>query len=239
MLLASVLKSGYDSTSQRFQGFVEVYMRVSLLIGVLIEFSVSAFAQQNPFGRITGRITDPTGAAVPNVAVLATNVGTNVATAANTNQEGNYEIVNLNPGRYRLSASSSGFRRYERGPLEVRVGDILDISIALEVGAQSDTVTVTAETPLLETATAAVGQVVDSRRIMDLPTPQGNPTYLLQLIPNVMTTNSVGATWTPDGQDQASSFVTAGSPRSQTEFSMDGMANMMGGAPWRSCRPRR
>jgi hypothetical protein len=191
--------------------------------------TASLWAQQSPFGRINGRVADPTGASVPNAVVAATNIGTNVPVSAKTNGDGNYALVDLNPGQYRLTVTVPGFKKFDRGPIEVRVGDILDIPVKLEVGAQTETVTVTGDTPLLETSSASVGQVIETRRVMDLPTPQGNPTYLLQMVPNVITTNAVGATWTPDGQDQASDFVTAGSPRNQGEYSIDGMANMMAG----------
>jgi len=84
---------------------------------------------QNPYGRITGRITDSAGALVPNASVRVANVDTNVATHTASNAEGNYELANLNPGQYRVVVELTGFKRYERGPLEVRVGDVLENAI--------------------------------------------------------------------------------------------------------------
>ncbi len=137
-------------------------------------FAVVLLAQ-NPYGRITGRITDPQGALIPGVSIRAVNADTNAATAAVSNAAGNYEIPNLIPGSYRVVAQLEGFKRVERGPLELRVGDILNIDLQLELGAVSESVTVTAEAPLLESTTASLGQVADNRRILDLPMPGSNP----------------------------------------------------------------
>lgn len=82
---------------------------------------------QNPYGRITGRVTDAAGAVAPGATVRAVNVETNVAVTTTTNNEGNYELPNLNPGRYRLVVELAGFKRYERGPFELRVGDVLTL----------------------------------------------------------------------------------------------------------------
>src|SRR5262245_1967785 len=127
---------------------------------------VTAVAQ-NPTARITGRVTDPTGAAIPGAAVRATDIETNVDTPAVTTREGVYEILNLIPGQYRLRAGLTGFKSYDRGPLELRVGDTLTVDVGLEIGDVAESVTVREETPLLEAATASIGQVIDHRRIED------------------------------------------------------------------------
>lgn len=118
-----------------------------LASAVLLIAACPAFAQ-NPFGRITGRIVDPAGGLIPDCAVRVTNLDTNTVVSGASNVEGNFEIPNLNPGNYRIVAEVQGFKRYERGPLEVRVGDVLDLKITLEIGALTETVTVSAESPL-------------------------------------------------------------------------------------------
>ena len=77
---------------------------------------------QIPYGRITGRVTDPGGALIPNASIRAVNIQTNVAVSAVSNDSGNFEIPNLIPGEYRLHVQAEGFKRLERGPVEVRVG---------------------------------------------------------------------------------------------------------------------
>jgi len=180
---------------------------------------------QNPYGRITGRVTDPQGAVIPGVSVRAVNANTNMATAAVTNSAGSYEIPNLIPGIYRVVAQLEGFKRVERGPLELRVGDTLNIDLMLELGAVSESVTVTAEAPLLESTSASLGQVIDNRRLQDLPLPGGNPAYLTQLTPGIISTNPPTHGWMPQAVNSISDSV-AGTPTRSSEFTLDGIPNM-------------
>ena len=83
---------------------------------------------------LTGRVTDPTGAVVPGVAVTVVQVGTNFTFKAVTNSEGLYRVLSLQPGMYRLTFESAGFRRLVRENVELRTSDTLAIDAALEVG---------------------------------------------------------------------------------------------------------
>ncbi|MFB3829686.1 MAG: carboxypeptidase-like regulatory domain-containing protein [Bryobacteraceae bacterium] len=187
---------------------------------------LAAAAQTNPYGRITGRVMDSAGALVPNTAIRVVNVETNVATLGASNAEGNFEVLNLNPGAYKILAEAAGFKHYERGPIEVRVGDVLNIEIQLELGAVTETVNVTAEAPLLESASANVGQVIDNRRIQDLPLAGGNPMYLTQLTPGVLPTNPPTHGWLPHAVDSISNVASAGARNSANEFTLDGIPNV-------------
>jgi len=84
-------------------------------------------------GTLLGVVTDPSGAAVPNAAVTATNNETRVAAASRTNQEGNYVIPFLLPGVYTLRVEQAGFKTLARGPIELRVNDRLRLDLRLEV----------------------------------------------------------------------------------------------------------
>ncbi len=112
----------------------------------LLFFCLPALAQ-DARGRITGRLLDPSGAAVPGVEVSATNSETNVKVTVTTNDAGRYDIPYLQPGIYVLMASAPGFKGYERKDLQVRVGDQLLIDILLEVGQVSESVTVSGQFP--------------------------------------------------------------------------------------------
>jgi hypothetical protein len=188
---------------------------------LLLLLAAIAFAQ-DPRGRILGRVTDPTGAVVPNVPVTAINIETQVQTAATTNEQGNYLILHLNPGRYRLSAEFSGFKRFERSEVEVRVGDAIMIDIGLEPGAMTESVTVTAETPLLQASEASVGQLVDTRRLHELPLAGGNPLYLLQLTPGIISTNASSHGWFPHALDAISNVAAVGTRTRSNQFALDG-----------------
>src|SRR5512140_753099 len=98
------------------------------LLTFVLCLTAAAFAQ-SPYGRITGRVVDSAAALVPGTSVRVVNIETNVATTTTTNAEGNFEILNLNPGQYKIIAEIQGFKRTERGPVEVRVGDALTIDI--------------------------------------------------------------------------------------------------------------
>ena len=189
----------------------------------------SALWGQNPYGRITGRVTDAAGALVPGASIRAVQSGTGLSVTTTSNQEGNFELANLPPGTYHVFAELTGFKRYERGPLEVRVGDVLSIDIQMEVGAVTENITVTSEAPLLEAASAGMGQVIDNRRIIDLPLPGASSIYLTQLTPGVISTNPPTHGWLPQAVDAVSNIAVAGTRTRSSEFALDGAPNMQGG----------
>ena len=89
------------------------------------------------------------------------------------NEEGNYEALNLVPGLYNIVVTNPGFKQFARIGIELHVGDSLDIPAPLEIGAVNETVMVTGAASLLETTNADVGQIVDNRRLNELPLPGG------------------------------------------------------------------
>ena len=99
-------------------------------------------------------------------------MGTTVSVV--TNEVGFYQVPYLIPGTYQVTAELQGFKKAAR-EVEVRIADRLEVDLALAVGETVESVTVTADTPLLETTNASLGNVVDSRRIAQLPTPHGDP----------------------------------------------------------------
>jgi hypothetical protein len=153
------------------------------------------------------------------------NIATNVITSIASDSAGNYEARNLIPGQYQLVVEMQGFKKHERGPIEVRVGDVLTIDIALELGALSENVTVTAETPLLEAANASLGQVVENRRLRDLPLPYANPMYLIQLTAGVTSVTAPNSNWAINQPEGISNFSANGAPTSGNEFTIDGAEN--------------
>jgi hypothetical protein len=186
-----------------------------------------ALLAQNPYGRITGRVVDSTGAVIPNALVRAENTGTNVATDVISDSQGNYDARNLIPGQYQVSVEKPGFKRYQRGPIEVRVGDVLTVDVGLEIGAGTESVTVTAETPLLEAASANVGQVIDRRRLIDLSMPASNVSYLIQLAPGIISSAAPTSNWQLNATSTQANFSTNGSGIQTSQFTVDGIPNML------------
>jgi len=180
---------------------------------------------QEPRATIVGRVTDSTGLAVVQAQVWITNTATGVVIPVETNDAGNYSALYLTPSTYEVKVEKDGFKRFVRSGLELRINDRVEINISLELGQVSETVSVTAETPLLETASASVGQVVDARRVAELPTPHGNPILLLRLNSNTNMAAPHARFDTPWEPQFTGNFAMAGSRGYRAEFSLDGATN--------------
>jgi hypothetical protein len=197
------------------------------LLSVLL--TASTLSAQVATGRITGRLTDASGAVVQGGPVKAVNIQTNVTTSTLSSSEGIFDLQNLIPGQYRLVAEVQGFKNFQQGPLELRVGDTLSVPIALQVGTQAETVTVTAEAALLEASSAATGQVVDSRRLESLPLPASNPIVTTMLAVGMTMLTSPTSTFTPDANNQVTNTAAVGTRQGQSVQAIDGMPSMQGG----------
>lgn len=136
---------------------------------------------------ITGRVTDPTGAVVPNVSVTVVQLATNFTFTAVTNQEGIYRVPSLQPGQYRITFEAAGFKRGVRENVELRTGDTLAVDMTLEVGAVTEAIEVTERTQMLETETSATGTVVSGAVVYDMPLYQRYINSTLHLVPGVVT----------------------------------------------------
>jgi hypothetical protein len=181
-------------------------------------------AAQESRGAIAGRVLDPSGAVVAGAEIRVTNGATGAVTAGRTNETGNYVISFLPPGVYTLAAEMAGFRKAERAGIEVRVNDILSIDVSLQVGEAAETVRVVETTPLLESSTVSVGQVVDERRLTELPIQAGNAFELVMLAPGVVNTTNLRARKAGFG-NAASQFRTNGNRLYSNEFTLDGVPN--------------
>ncbi len=187
-------------------------------------FVVAALSAQDPRGNLSGRVQDTSGAVVPRVAIRAVNTDTEVAAPATTNESGAFSIPYLLSGVYRVEAELAGFRKFVREGVEVRVGDTVELTIVMQVGSVSETLEVTSQTPLLETANSSVGQVIDQRRILELPQRGGNPMELALLAPGVM--NGANLRLRKASAPDATSQISAdGSGLYNTEFQIDGVSN--------------
>lgn len=140
---------------------------------------------QEARGTIVGQVFDSSGAAIPGATVTVTNKAMGSTITVTTNETGFYQATYLLPGTYEVAVEAPGFKRAVRDNVVVRVMDRLVLDFTLEIGPQVETVTVTAETPALETATASMGQVIQGRQITELPLPHGNPYFLIGLASGV------------------------------------------------------
>ena len=120
---------------------------------ILVLLSFAVCAAQEYRGAIMGRVTDPQDATVPNVKIQATQVETAGKYQTVTSADGQFTLPFLAPGTYRVTVEADGFKRFVRDGLRVGTNERLGVDIRLEVGRVADTVTVTAESPLLVTTT--------------------------------------------------------------------------------------
>ena len=179
---------------------------------------------QDPRGTILGRVTDSSNAVVPGVEVRVTNVATGVTASGVANEGGSYNIPFLLPGTYRIRAEIPGFKTYVRDGIQVRVSETVELNIQMEVGQISETVIATAETPLLDTAGSSLGQVVDERRVLELPLFAGNPMELTLLTPGVVNTTDMRLRKAAFN-NAPSQIATDGNGQYNNEFQIDGVSN--------------
>lgn len=148
---------------------------------VLVLFSPSSAFAQEARGTIAGKVTDANKSVVLGATVRITNLAMGTTISLKSNDDGFYQAPYLIPGSYQIVVEAGGFKRYVRDGTVLQINDNLQIDIELEVGAVGQSVTVTSDAPLLNTTTASLGQVVDTRRITQLPIPHGDPYELIGL----------------------------------------------------------
>jgi Carboxypeptidase regulatory-like domain/TonB-dependent Receptor Plug Domain len=160
--------------------------RQTMLFSMLVAISalsIDTFAQ-GIRATVTGRVVDSSGAIVPKAKVTITNIGTNETRVAEASDEGDYTIPQLQPGDYALSVEQTGFKKaVQRFTLET--GQSARVDIALVAGAVTEQVEVTAVTPVVSAEDAALGAVVDQKKIVELPLNGRDYLQLAQLQPNV------------------------------------------------------
>jgi hypothetical protein len=184
--------------------------------------AVSIAPGQSFYGSIVGTVTDSSGGLVPAARVTIINLGTTEKRAMQTSATGFYQFVNLVPSRYRVEVEKDGFKRFTRQPIVVEVQNAVRIDISLEVGATSQAVEVTGETPLLQPQTSSLGQVVEGRKATELPLNGRNIFALVSLVPGVVPQGQAGAS--PVGVNQYSwaNFQIGGGQANQNDTYLDG-----------------
>ena len=191
-------------------------------------FSAPMLARAQDFrGGIVGRVTDESGGLLPGVTITVTHRDTNVSNQTVTNGTGDYTLLYLAPGAYRVGAELQGFKKLNRENVEVRVGDRLQIDFKMEVGGLTEVVNVSAETPLLDTRSGSAGQVIDEKRIALMPLSDGNPFVLARLAPGVAYHGDLKFS-RPFDNGGTSDFTADGGP-GRNEFTLDGSPNMANG----------
>src|ERR1043166_632577 len=190
---------------------------------ILLLASANAFAQVGATAQISGAVKDSSGAVLPGVTVTATATDTGLKREATTEADGSYAIPNLPPGPYRLEATLQGFRSFQQTGITLQVGASPVINVTMAVGQISETITVQASTPLVETRNLGVGQVMTNKQVVELPLNGRNTADLLVLLPAAVPTPSGNATSrSMGGSNGGIAYSLAGGLNFGVSYSLDG-----------------
>jgi hypothetical protein len=197
-------------------------IRASLVVGAVLVLAMSQFAVGQGFqGGLRGSVKD-TGGVIPGVEVTLTNQQTNIKRSTITNERGEYAFANIDPGTYAVKAILQGYKTVDRGDVRVATQSFLVLDLTLEVGAISESVTVTGEAPLIETANASQGTVLDSAALQTLPAP-GRAAFLIGVsIPTVIPSGD-GQYNRQQDQTNASLLSLGGGTRRGNNYVLDGV----------------
>src|SRR5215471_13690926 len=192
----------------------------ALIAVCAIALASSPASAQQTTGNIQGVVTDAQKAAVPGVTVTAKNAATGYTRSEVTDSEGAYRLTSLPIGTYEVHAELSGFTPFTNKSVEVNVGQTTDVNVDLKVAGVSESVSVTAESPMVQTTNASVGQVVDVKRIENLPLNGRQFANLAATIPGV----GLGFHSDPTKNTQFAAQINGGAGRN-INYQIDGGDN--------------
>src|SRR5256712_2600248 len=186
------LRHGYASRTELLGGRMRIprlFLSHALLLSAIGLLVPATAAAQTGAGSLTGIVSDQSGAKVPGAAVTAVNQATNVAYTAVSNDAGNYSITSVPVGMYVVKAELSGFKTATTEPMQVEAKAVVRLDFDLQLGAIEETILVAGQSPLLQTETATVGEVISGTTVVGLPLNGRNTGQLSLLLPGVVTVN--------------------------------------------------
>jgi TonB dependent receptor/Carboxypeptidase regulatory-like domain/TonB-dependent Receptor Plug Domain len=158
---------------------------MTLYLAGLMAISSAAAAQEST-AELRGRVLDAQGGALPGVTITITNQTTGVYRVVVSNDDGTYFATALAPGIYSIAAELTGFKKYARSDVRLDLGHTTTLDLALEVGGLIESVTVSAETPLVDTTSKQIGGNVTTREVSTLPSINGNFVGMVALLPGIV-----------------------------------------------------
>jgi hypothetical protein len=197
-----------------------------LLLLALFLLPVSSLNAQG-LARLSGTISDTTGAVIPGAVVTATQVGTATKTEVKSNGQGEYVFPSLSPATYDLSVTAAGFSGYVQNGILLQADAAVSQNVSLKTGSSTETVTVTSDALQVDTTSGTLSQVIDTARVNELPLNGRNAAALTLLVPGVV--------WAPNqGADQGNqksfpgvvTIAANGTRANQTNYMLDGGNNV-------------
>src|SRR5438105_2032742 len=180
-----------------------------------------AFGQST--ATLQGTVTDQKGAVVPNATITVRNQATSIERTAQTDSSGNYQVAALPVGTYSVVVQAQGFKSAAVSDLNVEVARTLVKDFQLEVGSLEQRVNITADTPVIETATTSVGQVIDRRTVQEIPLNGRHFVDLGLLLPGSVTPPQNGFLTAPLRGQGSFAFNTAGNREDTVNFQINGV----------------
>lgn len=196
-------------------------MQTLLVAFLMLVGSTSMVAQQN-YGGLRGEVKDVQGASIPDAQVTLTNEGTKVARTGVTNATGIYIFGGVDPGTYKVTIKMPGFKTFETAGNVVTLGATTTVDAALTIGSASDTIEVTADTLVLNTASASGGQLFTATQVEDMPLLGRNPFMMEAFDSNVVTLGDPRYVRAED-QTGSSQVSLAGAPSNSNSYVIDGI----------------
>src|ERR1700733_4233803 len=197
-------------------GTLRKLLYVGLAALLVTSAAARTFAQST--GVIRGTITDPSKAAIQGASVIATDTNTGILRTIDSNERGIFVFPDLPIGTYALKISAKGFETQNRPALSVLTGQVIDLSIGLSVGSQTQEISVTSETQQIETSTSTVAQSVSQEQMRELPLNGRNPLQLTTLTAGTVLTTS----GTESGQEDNTGLSVNGLRATENTYTLDG-----------------
>jgi hypothetical protein len=194
----------------------------SLPLALALLCALAAVAHGQSYqGGLRGSLHDNAGNALSNVTLTLTNEATRLTRTTVTNANGEYVFDRVDPGKYKLEATSGGFKKLERSVV-IETQQQLLLDLVMEVGAVTETVVITDDAPLIESANASVGQVITKQFLSDLPNTGRNPFSLAAISPNYVPAGNPTFNRQQD-QSGSSQISLAGGPVRGNNYLLDGV----------------
>ena len=200
--------------------------RILMIVLAIVSLATYALGQETR-ATLTGRVTDSTGAVVPNAHIDIVNINTGATTIVRSNEAGVYNAPYLLPGTYKMTAQRSGFKTYVHTGLVLQTEQTITENIVLQVGTVSESVTVSAGTPLIDTSNANTGQSLTSEEVMDLPSNGRAPLGFAHLEYGAVAKGKHSMSQVrPFDNSTADDFSLGGGASSSNELLLNGVPNM-------------
>lgn len=173
---------------------------------------------QSTYGSILGTVSDPTGARIAGVILTITNQGEDISRTAHSDEQGNFEVLNLKAGIYSVKSESTGFKSFLSRDLQLVARQALRVNVTMEVGSITESVNVSAGAPVVTTDTGTIASTFDNDQVLRIPSNyrgagSTSPLRILAFQPGINSDNGTG-------------FSVQGATPTQTEYSVDGISTV-------------